>query len=196
MKKQGRRRRRESRHSNCDRRNSPARAIVIRQIRPLSFTHHHSCVSSSSTRRHWPPALVLLLPHAAADSTAAACACASTRRTCTGSCLLATQVSSCFRSSHRTGVAKITAHAPRRCRYSAPQPCGTHAASFLVLALCPFSFFGRHSFLLFFCGTPRHASSHAHFSQHASPHQHARACRAHMNDAQRRTIRRAVRRSG
>ena len=62
----------------------------------------------------------------------------------------------------RTSVAKITAHAQRRCRHSTPQPCGTHAAFLLVLDLCPLSFFGRHFFV---------SSS---FLRHALPRQLAR----------------------
>ena len=80
--------------------------------------------------------------------------------------------------------------------HSTPQPCGTHATFLLVLDLCPLSFFGRHFFLLLFCGTPCHASSRARFPRRVLPHQHARARRARTDDAQRRTIRRAVRRSG
>ena len=167
-----------------------------------------SWVSSPSTRRHWPPALVL--PHAAAGSTAAACARAGTRshvathhhcqhntaHAHTPAIASSTQEWSSSCSLHRTGVAKITAHAQRRCRHSTPQPCGTHATFFLVLDLCPLSLFGRHFFLLLFCGTPCHASSRARFPRRVLPHQHARARRARTNDAQRRTIRRAVRRSG
>ena len=117
-------------------------------------------------------------------------------------------------SLHRTGVAEITAHTQRRCRHSTSQPCGTRAASFLVLHLCPLSFFGRNfspfllfcgtpchassraRFLLLFCGTPCHASSRARFLRRILPLQHARARAARTDDAQRRTIRRAVRRSG
>jgi len=169
-----------------------------------------SWVSSPSTRRHWPPALVL--PHAAAGSTAAACARAGTRshvathhhcqhntaHAHTPATASSTQEWSSSCSLHRTGVAKITAHAQRRYRHSTPQPCGTRVTFLLVLDLCPLSFFGRHFFflLLLFCGTPCHASSRARLPRRVLPHQHARARRARTNDAQRRTIRRAVRRSG
>ena len=190
-------------------------------LRYLPSLHYHlleraetyvvcSCISSSSTRRRWPPASVL--PHAAADSTATACARASIRshvavrhhrrhntaHARAPAIASSTQVYSCSRSLHRTGVARITAHAPRRCRYSAPRPCSLqHARSFL-------SYIGLLSFVLLwpalfsspFRGTSRHASSRARFSRHVSPRQHARARRAHTDDAQRRTMRRAVRRIG
>ena len=72
-----------------------------------------------------------------------------------------------------------------------------HARSFLS-CLGPLSFvlLWPALFLLLFCGTPCHASSRARFPRRVSPHQHARARRARTDDAQRRTIRRAVRRSG
>ena len=151
-------------------------------------------LSSSSTRRHWPSALVQ--PHAAADATAAACARASARshvathHRCRHNIAHAhapaiassTQDRGFSRSLHRTGVAKITAHAQRRCCHSTPQPCGTHATFFLVWAfvLCP-SLAGI--FLLLFCGTPCHASSRARSERLVLPHQRARARRARTDDA-------------
>ena len=81
-----------------------------------------------------------------------------------------------------------------------PNPAARAQLSFLFLSwtsvLCP-SLAGTSFFLLLlFCGTPCHASSRPRLPRRVLPHQHAHARRARTNDAQRRTIRRAVRRSG
>ena len=148
------------------------------------------------------PALVL--PHAAAGSTAAACARAGTRshvathhhcqhntaHAHTPAIASSTQEWSSSCSLHRTGVAKITAHAQRRCRHSTPQPCGTHATFFLVLDLCPLSLFGRHFFLLLLLlfaarlATPARAHAFRGASCHTSTH--ARAARARTTPSDER----------